>query len=154
RLASRMEVDEGVVTLEARLHAWTPPGRVVLSVAGQEANVDVRPHAGTWLLRAAVRLSDPPLWWPHSHGPQPLSPFELHLGRDRVPCGAVGFRRLRVEQGDGFSVHVNDTPVYCRGACWTVSDVLSPGEALERDLRLARDAGANMLRVGGTMVYE
>ncbi len=131
RLASRMEGGEGVVTLEARLHAAAPPGRVLLSVAGREAAVDVRPDAGTWLLRAAVRVPDPPLWWPHTHGPQPLYPCELHLGHERVPCRAVGFRRLRVEQGEGFSVHVNDTPVYCRGACWTVCDVLSPSGAQE-----------------------
>src|SRR5207302_5872737 len=71
--------------------------------------------------------------------------------------GAVGFRRVEVCRDDGFSLRVNGVPVYCRGACWTVSDVVSPGAAEEadaRDLRLARDAGVNMLRVGGTFVYE
>ena len=42
------------------------------------------------------------------------------------------------------------------GACWTSADIVRLGNdsTLERDLRLARDAGVNMLRVGGTMVYE
>src|ERR1700722_2963667 len=64
---------------------------------------------------------------------------------------------IDVPPGDGFSLQVNGEDVYCRGACWTVSDIFSPGaapESLEHDLRLARDAGVNMLRIGGTMIYE
>ncbi len=57
---------------------------------------------------------------------------------------------------DAFGISINGVAIYCRGACWTVSDCVRPGatEGLERDLRLARDAGINMLRVIGTMVYE
>src|SRR5262249_8539382 len=55
-----------------------------------------------------------------------------------------------------FEIKVNDQVVYCRGACWTISDVfqVDGSEAtLRRDLKLARDAGANMLRGIGRMVY-
>src|SRR5207302_646833 len=74
-----------------------------------------------------------------------------------MSVGRVGFRRIETERGAGFGLRVNGVPVYCRGACWTESDFakLAGDEAtLRRDLELARDAGANMLRVGGTMIYE
>jgi beta-mannosidase len=161
RLSSRMEGEDGVVTVEARVHAAAAPGRVTLNVAGDEAAAQVRPDGGAWLVRAALRIARPALWWPHSHGEQPLYDCALHLdtgrGRVIVSCPAVGFRHLEVRQEDGLAVQVNGVKVYCRGACWTVSDVLSPGGAqpsLDQDLRLARAGGANMLRVAGTMVYE
>jgi beta-mannosidase len=161
RLASRTEGGTGVVTLSARVEGTASPGRALLQVGDVATAVDVRQDAEGWLLRAELRVPEPPLWWPHTHGGQPLIECSLHVqtgqGGYTVPCGEIGFRRLEVSQGDAFSIQVNGVPVYCRGACWTVSDILSPGaarEGLARDLRLAREAGVNMLRVGGTMVYE
>jgi beta-mannosidase len=161
RLASRLDGDAGVVTLQAVVDSAAPVTGAVLEVDGHEAAVEVRANGGRWRLSGTVRLANPPLWWPHTHGTQPLAECALHLRagdrRTTVRCGKVGFRRLYVPREDGFSIHVNGAPVYCRGACWTAADVLLPGgsdESVARDLRLARDAGANMLRVGGTMVYE
>jgi len=54
-------------------------------------------------------------------------------------------------------VRVNGVPVFCRGACWTPLDVVTlsaPAEAQRAAVAQARAAGMNMLRVGGTMVYE
>ena len=48
-------------------------------------------------------------------------------------------------------------PVFCRGVCWTPLDIARLGSDAA-DYRAAleqlRDAGMNMVRVGGTMVYE
>ena len=132
-----------------------------MQVGSLTTAIQIQMDGGDQLLQVEVRLPDPPLWWPHTHGGQPLSEcsLQLHLGARvyTVPCGSVGFRRLEVRRDDGFSVEVNGVPVYCRGACWTVADIVAPGAAeaeTARTLRLARDAGMNMLRVGGTMVYE
>jgi beta-mannosidase len=112
-------------------------------------------------------VEDAALWWPHSHGAQPRSGAYVELtylaaGFDTAPIqialGQVGFRELAVDRGDdgaGFSLLVNGQPVFCRGACWTVNDLVTLSEATLRDtLILARDAGMNMLRVGGTTLYE
>src|SRR6185295_9883626 len=58
---------------------------------------------------------------------------------------------------DGFALEVNGERIFCRGACWTTADIvtLAGTAASYRELlTLARDAGMNMLRVGGTMIYE
>src|SRR5205085_4140347 len=52
---------------------------------------------------------------------------------------------------------LNGVSVFCRGACWTCNDIVTligTEASLTHDLLLARAAGINMLRVGGTMVYE
>ncbi|HET9650941.1 MAG TPA: hypothetical protein VFP36_02060, partial [Usitatibacter sp.] len=127
-----------------------------------------------------ITLEDVPLWWPHTHGtPRRLRcRLELQLG-DEWLCeelGPIGFKSVKNKWGQtpfsglpeagsskmesdpiysGFLV--NGVPVFCRGAVWTTMDIRSlraPVEELRRTLEMARDAGVNMLRVGGTMHYE
>jgi beta-mannosidase len=75
-----------------------------------------------------------------------------------INCGRIGFRRLALNQENGeFALLINDTSIFCRGACWTVNDMLSltgSMQDLTQTLTLARDAGMNMLRIAGTMIYE
>ena len=103
-------------------------------------------------------------WWPHTHGRQPLYPVRLSIDVDgdavSIDLGRVGFRTLEVDRGadgEGFGLVVNGVAVFCRGVCWTPLD-LARLDADPADYRAAlerlRDAGMNMLRVGGTMVYE
>ena len=117
--------------------------------------------AGSSILSGELRISNPPLWWPHTHGDQPLFACDLLVeagfNSHVIGCGKLGFRDVSVEAGDGFGIILNGEPIYCRGACWTVSDIFTLNgteESLRHDLTLARDAGANLLRVGGTMTYE
>jgi beta-mannosidase len=47
--------------------------------------------------------------------------------------------------------------VFCRGACWTPLDVVTLGatpDAYDAAIAQVRACGMNMIRVGGTMVYE
>jgi beta-mannosidase len=126
----------------------------VLSVAAEAAG-----------LRCAGRLpfEGARLWWPHTHGAQPRSRLTVELDFGAGPpltidFGQVGFRSLSVERGAdgaGFALHVNGQYVFCRGACWTVQDLVTLSDlGLLETLTLARAAGMNMLRVGGTMQYE
>ncbi|MGH8639633.1 MAG: glycoside hydrolase family 2 protein, partial [Burkholderiales bacterium] len=52
---------------------------------------------------------------------------------------------------------INGLSVFCRGVCWTPPDLaaLSVSHAEYRSaLELLREAGMNMVRIGGTMAYE
>jgi beta-mannosidase len=156
RLVSHVEDGIGHVTLTARLHSEVE--RVWFRVGEHE--VEARP-AIDGLFQVAIEVPNPPPWWPHTHGAQTLLDCSMTLENDgvrtTVPCGRVGFRSIHVASPETFALEINGTPVYCRGACWTVSDIVRMGgdeATLRHDLELLRDAGANMVRVGGTMVYE
>lgn len=95
-------------------------------------------------LFANVRIENPELWWPHTHGTPALYACSATIDGRTIDCGRVGFRT--VEMTPDCELRVNGVSVFCRGACWT------PGELTALDL--LRDAGANMVRIGGTMVYE
>jgi len=112
----------------------------------------------------AVTVARAALWWPHTHGEPSLYRVcvLIHLRGVQEPLvtelGSTGFRRLHLDTRDGrFALQVNGVPVFCRGACWTPLDVVSlraRPEATREAVAQARDAGMNMLRVGGTMAYE
>ncbi len=111
-----------------------------------------------------VSIAEPALWWPHTHGEPALYQVRVraYLRGESQPLttelGRTGFRTLALDTADGrFALRVNGLPVFCRGACWTPLDVVSlraTPQATHDAVAQARDAGMNMLRVGGTMVYE
>src|SRR5205085_2161989 len=111
------------------------------------------------VVEGTLSLPGAALWWPHTHGAPALHEaavtIETEAGTVEVDLGSVGFRTIALDsEGDRFALRVNDVEVFCRGACWTSADAASlggdPGPVLDQ----ARAAGMNMLRVGGTMVYE
>ncbi|HEY4369593.1 MAG TPA: hypothetical protein VGN07_20335, partial [Steroidobacteraceae bacterium] len=114
-------------------------------------------YAGT------VEIGNAQLWWPHTHGEPALYEVSLQVAvsnatRVEIDLGATGFRSLALLQADeGFELEVNGVPVFCRGACWTPLDVvtlLADRASCRVALEQVRGAGMNMLRIGGTMVYE
>jgi beta-mannosidase len=132
-----------------------------LALGAQRARLEALHDGHRWSVAGVLRAKDLELWWPHTHGRPALHDcrVSIAIGRERRDVDVrVGFRTIEVErEGDGFGVRVNGVPVFCRGACWTPPDVVAlPGGASDYEpaLRLLRDAGANMVRVGGTMVYE
>jgi beta-mannosidase len=98
-------------------------------------------------------------WWPHTHGEPALHEAQLLVDdRQPVSLGRVGFCRVEADTADGgFGLVVNGEPVFARGVCWVPLDTLrlhaSPEQYREVLTRL-RDAGVNLVRVGGTMAYE
>jgi len=101
-------------------------------------------------------------WWPHTHGEPVLYSLKVDVLQDSVVTNSldynVGFKHVSIDRESGnFIIKVNHETVFCRGACWTINDIVSltgTPDDLENTLRLMRDAGANMIRIGGTMIYE
>lgn len=60
-------------------------------------------------------------------------------------------------QFSGFTVLVNDVPVFCKGACWVPDEPLMSARKEEKTARLlwlAKEAGVNMIRVWGGGIFE
>src|SRR5439155_6887852 len=115
----------GVVTIAAMVHSRGRIDRATLRAGGTDGRAEVLPVPDGWRLHGHLRVPDPPLWWPHTHGGQLLVPCSLIVETGgRAPsfdAGAVGFRTVEAEPGDGFGLRVNGEPVYGRGARWTGS---------------------------------
>ncbi len=163
-LQARASGTVGLVSIRCRVQVF-PGHRLAgarLRLADQEHDLLVSDEGGG-SVRVSGDLTVPEvnLWWPHTHGASPLYDCVLRLRVDGVvgdvSLGRVGFKQLTMDTVRGVQFLVNDVPVFCRGACWTTPDILTlraDTEALRRVLHRARDAGLNMLRIGGTMVYE
>ena len=147
---------EGRVVIRAVLDL--PPD--VEAVAELDGHAAVLERTGPNVLQGELKLPGVALWWPHTHGEPALHALHIRLGDTRCELGPIGFRSIDVQRGAdgrGFAIAVNGVPVFCRGACWTNPDIVAlPGDAAayRPALTAMRDAGMNMVRVGGTMVYE
>jgi len=149
RLPYGMRIDRA----EVRLGASAAVALSISNVADEEVRLD-----------GVLRVPDVTVWWPHTHGDPALHDVTLMITADgtttSLRLGRVGFRSLHVDRegdGQGFGIRINGSDVFCRGACWSPLDVAAVDaheNRLRRTLVQARDAGFNMLRVSGTMVYE
>ena len=109
-----------------------------------------------------VKIPKVKKWWPHTHGKAHLYQAKLHIttkdGSTRIELGKVGFKKIEINQSEGsFEFRINDSSVFCRGACWTINDINSltgNSEDLSSTLNLMKAAGTNIIRIGGTMIYE
>lgn len=147
--------EDGCGTLSVTLRA-AEAQEAILSCDGREIALgrDGKIFSGTLSLPGVAP------WWPHTHGTPTLHDVNVALDGRAHSLGRTGFRKIALDRGadgKGFAIRVNDVPVFCRGACWTSADVVSldgTRAALEPLLAAARDANMNMIRVGGTMLYE
>jgi beta-mannosidase len=157
-LRTNYDGQTGTVALSLSFVADTPlPDRAIMRCAGGETAL----HSdGDRRLAGTLSLPGIAPWFPHTHGEPALHDLTLTLDGGTIDLGRIGFRSLEVDRGDdgeGFGLIVNGVPVFCRGACWSNADVttLAGGRAAyEPWLRLAREAGMNMIRLPGVMTYE
>ena len=139
---------------------------VVSRATGPRHSIPLRSTPNNDVYGGRLEIPDVALWWPHTHGEPALYDARLAIGIAEpgadladleVDLGRVGFRTLSLDtRGGDFSLQLNGVPIFCRGACWTPDPVSlsDTAETLQSTLEQVRLAGLNMLRVGGTMVYE
>jgi len=164
RVRSRLDNGDGVVSIAVRVHA--APGTNITAanviVGSIERPAIVRWTDNDFVAHATIRITDAAIWWPHTHGDQPLYDAAIRVIADNseihLPLGRVAFRTVRLDTDNGdFGLHINNERIFWRGVCWSPPDSLRlhcTSAEYRRTLELARDAGMNMIRVGGTMVYE
>jgi beta-mannosidase len=100
-------------------------------------------------------------YWPHTHGEPHRYLVKVKLASNSdtsiLNLGFYGFKRVERINQDKFSLNYNGMPIFFRGACWTPMDPVSllvSKEKLLPRLTLLRNAGINMLRIPGNMLYE
>ncbi len=153
-LRATLDGDDGMLSASLRVQANK---EVVLTAAGR--SVPLARGEGD-RFAGSLRLPKVEKWWPHTHGAPTLHEVRLTVDGREIVLGRTGFRSIVVDRGaDGrdFTLIVNGQPIFARGACWSASDLVSLAgdrDSLRPWLHRARDAHMNMLRVGGTMVYE
>lgn len=124
-----------------------------------------RPQGGL-----SMKINDPQLWYPNGYGEQPLYDWRITLLRGGKVLdertGRVGLREVRAveepfleEHGEGYSfrLEVNGIPVFCKGGNWIPTEIwpaAAKPEEYDFQIRRAREAHFNMLRVWGGGIYE
>lgn len=155
RLNTRLDGTTGIVEVSCYINGIAEELR--LQCAGVDGPLS---PVGDDRMAARLAIGNVALWWPHTHGESTLYPLEIIGKTTRISLGRIGFRSLRLDtgaDGRGFTLIINDVPVFCRGANWTNADLARlPGgrEDYRPLLSRAREAGVNMVRVSGIMTHE
>lgn len=164
RPIARVDGSDGLVDVSIDLVPASEPTRVVIRVGDAEEIVDIA--AGQSSALVTVRVADVELWWPRGHGSQPLYPVEVSLEHDTNVVdnwsGRIGFRTVRIDftpdsDGTPFTIVINDTPIFIRGANWIPDDAFPhrvDRERYARRIEQAEFANINLLRVWGGGIYE
>ena len=139
--------------LELRAVLDVPDGGAVYlrtTVAGTEHVHSHHAAVGENRVEWTVDVADPPLWWPHSLGDQPLCDLEMEaLSGGEVHDRRrfrIGFRSVEMRR---WVLHVNGERLFAKGANLLPTRPLlgtaSPAEVAD-DIRAARKAGLDLVR--------
>jgi beta-mannosidase len=132
---------------------------ITATVAGATGQAALAPGATSAVV--TLDVAAPELWWPRGYGGQPRYELEVTLGSG-TSCDTwrrrIGFREVRLDTEDGaFTLVINGTPIFARGANWIPDDCFPHRVGRERyaqRLAQACEAGLNLLRVWGGGIYE
>jgi beta-mannosidase len=148
-LRPRVEGDDGVLAITARLRGGVPPAQAEAFVGPAHAALHVDVDG---FVHGEVRVRDAERWWPHTHGAPARYDVALVLdgGAQRIDLGATGFRTLASREPETIALMVNGVDVFARGAVWTPV----PEDEVRTTLETLRDAGFNLVRIPGIGVPE
>jgi beta-mannosidase len=157
----QVTVADGIGRVEVRVRlerASAGPVTIAARIGGRTATATIDGIEALLILA----VDDPALWWPRGYGDQVLHDLEVTATGAGTTLDTwrrrVGFRTVRVDTaGDGFTLIVNDVPVFVRGVNWIPDDVFADRvtpHRLAARFRQAADANVNYLRVWGGGRYE
>jgi beta-mannosidase len=158
----QVTVDRGTGRVELRVRldrAADEPVIITAEVAGRRAQATVDGIEALLILT----VDDPDRWWPRGFGDQARYDLDVTLAAaDGTVLDTwsrkIGFRSVRIDTaGDGYTVIVNDVPVFVRGINWIPDDVFADRVTRDRlaaRFRQAADANVNYLRIWGGGRYE
>ncbi|GED09859.1 glycoside hydrolase family 2 protein [Cellulosimicrobium cellulans] len=141
-------------------------GLAPLTLAASVAGVRVQVPADGGTAEVDVVVPQVDLWWPRTHGDQPLYDVAVELLGEGATLDAstrrLGFRTATLEMepdedGTSFRFVVNGVPVWVRGANWIPDDAFPHRVTRERyaaRIDQAVSANLNLLRVWGGGIYE
>jgi beta-mannosidase len=160
-----VEQSQGVVSLDMLVDVFgTLPqsAKLVLTDSSAqvlaEADIDVMPNGSHELRLQTALTATVEAYWPHTHGNPVRYSLEVKCDTgDVISLGQYGFRRIQQSAGERFMLEVNGAFIFLRGACWTPVDserLYVDADSLRQRLMMLRDAGFNLLRIPGNMLYE
>lgn len=137
------------------------PATLDVELGDIRSRESVRLKAGLNVVKAAITVKNPRLWWPNGYGEQPLYPLAVRMAGDECRK-QIGLRKLELisqedRVGRSLVFRVNDTDIFCKGANWIPCDALPQRQTPEHYgelLTSAARAHMNMLRVWGGGQYE
>ena len=105
------------------------------------------------------------MWWPVGHGKQPLYDFKVEIISEKTKIEKnkkIGIRKVYVkreqdEKGRSFEIHINNVPIFSKGANWIPADSFTTRltkSDYEKLIIAAKDANMNTLRIWGGGIYE
>jgi beta-mannosidase len=156
----------GSIDIDAELAASAAsvraPDTATLCIGPRRFDLRVTRTDNTVHIAGAITVDAIEPWWPHTHGTPTLYDCSIELDTQgtvqRLDCGRIGFKEIALDRHAGrVQLQINGVDVFCRGACWTTDDIValqSAPDRLRETLQLLRAAGGNMVRIGGTMLYE
>jgi beta-mannosidase len=141
-----LDADDG--PLDAALHAEVVDhrGNMLLETA-RPLTLAAGENRQSWMLT----VDDPPRWWPHTLGDQPLCTLRLTVSVNGAPSDTrtlcTAFRDVRC---DNWKFSINGERLFLKGANLAPTRMAlataSPDE-IRRDLDLAREANLDLVRV-------
>ena len=154
-LCREATAERAVVIFEANLETAEPRSVVVRSAVGGAGHELTQPlAAGVNQLEWSVTLERPELWWPWSLGDQPLHDVLVEVAPEEAP-DEVSHRRecrtgIRQVELDDWIFSINGERLYLKGSNngptrHALADATADDFAT--DIRLAREAGLDFLRV-------
>jgi beta-mannosidase len=152
---------DGVLETHVRVErSATKELAVSVTVAGIETSASIPVGADSVVVRTVVPAVD--LWWPRTHGAQPMYDVTVTLGESDAVTRRVGFRTVAFDttpdaEGTPFTILVNGEPIVIRGANWIPDDAFPhrvDRARYERRLDQAAFANLNLIRVWGGGIYE